>query len=101
MVDRLLDRPPSDKPGSLGYGSYDDVLNTLEKALAPGPFILGDQFSAADVYVGSQIGWGLMAKSLEPRPAFLAYMSRWNERPAFKRALERNAELVEQSKSGS
>jgi glutathione S-transferase len=101
VVDRLLKRPPADRPGSLGYGSYEDVLNTLEKALTPGPFILGDQFSAADVYIGSQIGWGLMVKSLEPRPAFLAYMSRWNERPAFQRVLAQTTELVEKPKSGS
>jgi glutathione S-transferase len=101
VVDRLLDRPAPDRPGSLGYGSYDDTLNALEKAVTPGPFILGDQFSAADVYIGSQIGWGLMVKSLEPRPAFLAYVERWNQRPAFQRMLAQNTELAAKLKAGS
>lgn len=74
--------PPS---RSIGYGSYDDVLNALEHALKPGPYVLGEQFSAADVYVGSVIGWGLMAGSLEPRPLFREYNSRLAARPAMQR----------------
>jgi hypothetical protein len=41
----------------------------LEKAVTPGPFILGQRFSAEDVYIGSEIGWGMMTKGLEPRPS--------------------------------
>jgi len=74
--------PPS---RSIGYGSYGDVLNTLEYALAPGPYVLGEQFSAADVYVGSVIGWGLMSGSLEPRPLFREYNQRLAARPAMQR----------------
>ncbi|HMJ12642.1 MAG TPA: glutathione S-transferase family protein [Polyangiaceae bacterium] len=99
LVDRMLDRAAA-PPSSLGYGSYADVLDALEKAVTPGPFILGERFSAADVYVGSQIGWGLMVKSLEPRPAFLAYVDRWNQRPAFQRVLAQTNELVEKLKAG-
>jgi glutathione S-transferase len=69
VIDRMLSRPPVDRPTALGYGSYDDVVRTLETALTPGPYILGNRFSAVDVYVGSQIGFGMMIKSLEPRPA--------------------------------
>jgi glutathione S-transferase len=94
LVDRMFSRPVPDRPGALGYGSYDDVLNTLEKAITPGPFILGDRFSAADVYVGSQIGWGLMTKGLEPRPAFQAYVAGLAERPASKRYVAQNNELA-------
>ena len=60
-------------------------LNAIEKAVTPGPFILGERFSAADVYVGSQIGYGMLTKSLEPRPAFAAYFERLSARPAHKR----------------
>ena len=68
VFDRMLSRPAPPRPGALGYGSYEDTLATLEKALTPGPYILGAQFSAADVFVGSQIGFGLMMKALEPQP---------------------------------
>lgn len=95
LIDRTFSRPMPERPGALGYGSYEDVLNALEKALAPGPFILGERFSAADVYVSSQIGWGLMTKSLEPRPAFQDYVARTGQRPAFKRFVAQNQSFMQ------
>jgi glutathione S-transferase len=87
ITDRIQERPAPDRPTMVGWGSYADVLGTLEHAIAPGPWILGERFSAADLYVGSQMGWGLMTKSLEPRPAFVAFVARIRERPAFQRAM--------------
>jgi glutathione S-transferase len=98
LVDRMFSRPQVERPSTLGYGNYEDTINALEKALTPGPYILGEAFSAADVYVGSSIGWGLMVKSLEPRPAFLAYADRFNQRPAFKRMLAQSDALAERLK---
>jgi glutathione S-transferase len=65
----------------------------LEKAVTPGPFILGDKFSAADVYVGSAVGWGLMTKAIQPRAAFTEYLNRLNQRPAFQRITAQNEAL--------
>lgn len=90
LVDRMLSRP-AERASALGYGSYADTLNALEKAVTPGPFILGENFSAADVYVGSEIMWGLMTKALEPRQAFREYQERLTQRPAYKRFAEQNA----------
>jgi glutathione S-transferase len=78
----------SDKKQMLGYGSYEDTVDALEGAIRNGPYICGDQFTAADVYVGSQIGWGMMVGTLEKRPTFEAYVSRLRERPAARRASE-------------
>ena len=78
----------SDKKQMLGYGSYEDTVNALESAVSGGPYICGEQFTAADVYVGSQIAWGMMVGTLEKRPAFEAYTARLMERPAAKRAHE-------------
>ena len=78
----------SDKKQMLGYGSYEDTVNALETALGNGPYICGDQFTAADVYVGSQIGYGMMVGTLEKRPKFEAYVKKLYERPAAKRASE-------------
>jgi len=94
ITDRALQRAPVERPSTIGYGTYEDVLGALEKAVAPGPFILGDRFSAADVYVGSQIGWGLMTKALEPRPALVTYASRLRDRPAFARMSAQVEELA-------
>jgi len=101
VIDRMLSRPPASRPGALGYGSYDDTVATLEKALTPGPYILGPQFSAADVYVGSQIGFGMMMKALEPRPAFKDYLDGLQERPAYKRFMEKSDQIAgEMKKAG-
>ena len=79
---------PPEKAGQAGYGTYEDTVNALETALKNGPYVLGERFSAADVYVGSSIGWGLMFKMLEPRPAFTDYAQRLQARPAAQRARE-------------
>ncbi len=96
-VDHLFNRPPVERPGALGYGSYADTMNALEKALTPGPFILGDRFSAADVYIASQIAWGmLMTKAIEPRDSFKKYLAGVTERPAYKRANAQAEQFIKQ-----
>ncbi len=77
---------PPDREGMLGYGTFAATMDTLEQALAGGGWIAGPAFSAADVYVGSHIGWGLQLDSIEKRPAFTAYWSRLAAREACKRA---------------
>src|SRR5687768_12215393 len=84
----------SDKSRMLGYGSYEDTVDALERAVSGGPFICGQQFTAADVYVGSQIAWGVMFGTLEKRPALEAYANRLRERPAARRAAEIDDALV-------
>ena len=73
---------PPDRKGMVGYGSLDDAVAALEGWLAASPFVAGDRFTAADVYVGSQVGWGMMFKTLPQRPAFVAYWDRLKDRPA-------------------
>ncbi len=79
--------PPDRKPMA-GYGSLADVASALEGALAKGDYLVGDRFTAADLYVGSQIGWGMMFGTFEKRPSFEAYVKRINARPAAVRARE-------------
>ena len=85
---------PPDKARMAGYGSFDQVVDTLERAVTPGPWILGDRFSAADVYVGSQIVWGLQFGTLPARDAFTAYAARLSGREAAVRAREIDDALV-------
>jgi glutathione S-transferase len=85
---------PDEKKGFVGYGSFEEAVATLEGALANGPYICGEQFTAADVYIGSQIGWGLMFKSIPERPAFVEYSKRLQSRPAAARARELDDALV-------
>lgn len=89
FVDKLFDRPPVARKSALGYGSYDDTVKTLEQAVTPGPFVLGAKFSAVDVYIASQIGWGILVKALEPKPWMQSYLQRIGERPAYQRVNKR------------
>ncbi|MRL69420.1 glutathione S-transferase family protein [Brevundimonas sp. SPF441] len=91
--------PPPEKSAMVGYGSFDQVIDGLEHALDRSPWILGERFSAADVYVGSQIAWGLMFKSLPERPAFTAYAERITTRPAAVRAREIDDALIAEAKT--
>ena len=79
---------PEDKSTMAGYGTFDATMNALEYAVSQGQYICGDQFTAADVYVGSQLGWGMMFGTIDKRPAFADYVGRLQSRPAAIRARE-------------
>ena len=76
VMDKMLGRPPVERTGAIGYGTYETMLAALATALTPGPWILGERFSAADVFVGSQIQYALMTKAIEPTPVFQEYAER-------------------------
>jgi glutathione S-transferase len=99
LIDRMLARPAPEKTASLGYGRYEDLVGTLEKAITPGPYILQDRFSAADVYIGAQIGFGMMTKSLEPRPSFQRYIGLLSQRPAYRRFQQQSEQLIARLKA--
>ena len=80
--------PPADQRSMVGYGTFEAVMDTLERAVAGGGYIAGGRFSAADVYVGSHVGWGLRMGTIEARPAFADYWSRLQGRDARRRAEE-------------
>lgn len=71
-----------------GYGTYDLTVDVLEKAVSRWDFITGESFTAADVYVGSQVAWGVQFNTLPKRDAFLAYAERATSREAYDRANE-------------
>ena len=81
------------KEGQAGWGNYDAVLAAASSALVPGPFILGEQFSMADVVFGGLLRFLLMFKQIDARPEFTAYVERLNARPAYQRADARNAAM--------
>jgi glutathione S-transferase len=91
--------PPEREP-SIGYGSFERVMKTLEDAVSSANYLIGDSFTAADVYLGSQIGFGLMFGTLEKRPAFERYWQRISARPAYARARELDDALMPKQKVG-
>ncbi|WP_347718329.1 glutathione S-transferase N-terminal domain-containing protein [Sphingomonas sp.] len=87
--------PDAAKQRMFGYGSFERAVDTLEQAVTGKRFIAGDQFSAADVVVGSQIGFMLMFKLLEPRPAFTSYIASVTDRDAYRRGKQLDQEAAE------
>ena len=77
---------PEGRERMMGYGCYEDAMSVLEGAVSQGEFLLGESFTAADVYLGSHIGFGMQFGTIEKRPAFEAYWARIGNRPAAVRA---------------
>jgi glutathione S-transferase len=85
---------PAERKATVGYGELPAMLSVLEGALAGREYLVGDRFSAADVYVGSHIGWGMQFGTIEKRPAFERYFERLSARPAAVRALQIDEALM-------
>jgi glutathione S-transferase len=77
-----------DQQRMTGYGSYDHVMDTVEQALDGREHLAGGRFSAADLYLGSHLDWGMSFGTVEKRPAFEAYVGGLRRRPAYVRAAE-------------
>lgn len=86
---------PADKQGMVGYGNFERTMDTLASRLGDSPYLAGERFTAADVYVGSQVGWGLMFGTMPKRPEFEDYAARLAQRDAFKAAKAIDAALGE------
>lgn len=69
----------------IGYGTYGETLDAISQTVAKGPYVAGDAFSAADVYLGSHLNWGMGFGTIEKRPEFEAYVAPLLARPAYKR----------------
>ncbi len=92
---------PAERKAMVGYGSLADVMSALEAAVSGRDYLVGDRFTAADVYVGSHIGWGMSYGAIEKRPAFERYFERLSTRPAAIRAREIDDALIADAKSVS
>lgn len=85
---------PPGKERMAGYGDFETMLDVVEQAVTASDYIAGATFSAADVYCGSQVGWGLQFGTLEKRPAFEAYWARVSDRDAYRRAQDLDNALL-------
>jgi glutathione S-transferase len=92
---------PDEREKMMGYGRFDNVMNTLDGVVSRAEYLIGDSFTAADVYVGSHIGFGMQFGTIEKRPAFEQYWRRISARPAALRAKEIDDTLVAQEQPQS
>jgi len=97
VIDRAAPRKEEPRRAMLGYGDFDTTMNVLAAAVAQGPWLMGDQFTAADVVIGANIRWGMMFKMVPERPEFTAYAARIAARPATQRAEAKDKEMAAQT----
>ncbi len=96
MIDKALERTAAPR-STAGWADYDTVIEVLRQALADTPYLLGEQFTAADVVIGATLRWGLLFKLLPELPEFVAYTKRLGERPALQRQAAKDEALAQQA----
>ncbi len=94
MMDRAFPRKDEAPRAALGFGDFATATEVVAKAVAEAPYLMGTQFTAADVVIGSGLRWGMLFKLLPERPEFTAYAARLAERPALRRAEAKDKELA-------
>jgi len=97
VIDRAAPRKEEARRAMLGYGDFDTTMDVVAAAVAKRPYLMGEQFTAADVVIGSHIRWGMMFKMIPERPEFTAYAARLAARPAAKRAEAKDKDYAAQT----
>lgn len=92
--------PTDEQQRMVGFGSYEKVVEVLEGLVSGRKYVAGDKFTAADVYVGSQLDWGLQFGTLPKSEKLEAYVAPLRERPAYKRAKEIDGALIAEMQKG-
>lgn len=95
MMD-IFNKRQNENPASIGYGNADQVIEVAKSALTNGPYLLGDQFSAADVVFGSTLNFAMRFGAFEKEEPFTSYVAALTARPAFVRAMEKNAQYMKE-----
>ena len=96
ITDRAFPRKEMPRGAAVGYRDADALADILAKAVEKGPYLMGEQFTAADVVVGAGIRWGTMFKLFPDRDTFKPYVARLAQRPAVQRAEALDKELAGQ-----
>jgi glutathione S-transferase len=86
--------PTEEQERMAGYGNYEHAVAALEGALSGKDYVCGNRFTAADIYVGSQVDWGLQFGSLPTNATFEAYADRLRDRDAYKAAKSIDGALI-------
>ena len=81
---------------SAGWGTWEEMSETLTLAIGEGPWLLGDRFSMADVVFGGTVRFLSMFKMLDESPAIRAYIERLEARPAFQRSAAIQGRIIEE-----
>jgi len=94
IMDRAFKRAEAPPRQAIGYGDYDTTMDVVAGAVTPGPFLMGDRFTAADVVMGAAVRYGMAFRLVPERKEFVDYVARFSDRPAAKRAAARDEEIA-------
>lgn len=97
VIDRAAPRKEPARRAMLGYGDFETVMDVVAKAVEKGPFLLGEQFTAADVVIGANLRWGIHFKLIPERREFIDYIARFKDRPASQRSTAKDEKLAAQT----
>ena len=100
LIDRHLKREPGPRAMS-AYADYDSVIACITEALKPGPYLLGERFSAADILWGSALGWTMGFGLVATDPVLSAYVARVRGRPAFQTVAAADAKLAQEHEAAA
>jgi glutathione S-transferase len=95
LIDRFMKRDPMPLSQS-PYADYDSMLGALEAQLARGPYLLGEQITAADILWGIAFNWTMMFGIVPRKDVFVRYVERITARPAFQRIAAADSEMAAQ-----
>ena len=87
---------PPERERMFGYGNFDKAIAAIDELLSLRDYVCGDRFTAADVYVGSQIMFPLQFGMLPERNSFLKYRDRLQARDAYKRATDIDEKIIDE-----
>lgn len=96
ILDRAFKRAEEAPRQALPYGDFDTTMDVVARAVSGSPFLMGDQFTAADVVIGSSLRWATLFNLIPTRAEFSDYIARVSDRPAAKRAVAKDEELKAQ-----
>jgi glutathione S-transferase len=88
--------PTPERERMFGYGNFDKVIAVLDELFSLRDYVCGDRFTAADVYVGSQIMFPMQFGMLPERESFVRYRERLQQRDAYKRATQIDEDIIAQ-----
>lgn len=93
-------KPTAEQEAMAGFGSYERTVDALDGWVTDHDYVCGDRFTMADVYVGSQIDWGLTFESLPACDSFQAYAARFRQREAYRAAKAIDNALIKEMQDG-
>ena len=96
LIERMYKRETPLPRGQVGWGDADGPIEAVSQGLKPGPYLLGEQFTVADMVIGGGLRFGMMVKAIPEPPDFRAYVARVTDRPAQKRAADKDKQLAAQ-----